>query len=165
MAVRNLLATFALALALGAIVAGQLLIFPNIDGSGPLADANLARALRAPLELRLATLTAVYTAAASVCLLNHTDGKLPLTLTLAALTALVLNRAWILPELHSISQRVDLVTQLPAPRMERVQAWTLRYQMVDAIAAIAIAAALLLRETLALRSLRAISSLTKPRDT
>jgi hypothetical protein len=37
--------------------------------------------------------------------------------------------------------------------------------MVDAIAAVAIATALLLRETLALRSLRAISSLAKPRDT
>ena len=162
-AVRNLVATLALALALGGVVAGQLLIFPAIDGSGPLADANLARALRAPLELRLATVTALFAAVASACLLSRADGKLPLTLTLAALAALTINRGWILPELHELSQRVDLVSRLPAARMERVEAWTRRYQGVDALAAISLACALLLRESLALRSLRAISTMAQSR--
>ena len=163
-AVRNLLATLALALALGGVVAGQWIIFPAIDGSGPIADANLARALREPLELRLATITTLLAVLASVCLLSRADGKLPLSFTLVALTLLIINRTWILPSLHEVLQRVDLVSRLPADRMGQAGDWKLKYQIADTIAAMLLAGALLLRESLALRSLRAFAPLKKRTD-
>ena len=123
-----LIGHLALALALGAIVVGHLLLIPLLCANTALVDANLARALSEPLALRCGELVlagCVLAALASKRWLAHRAG---LTLSLVAVGVAAIDRLVLIPELHQAWGRVDLVAMRPLARIEVAEQLTLVHQ-------------------------------------
>ena len=152
-----MLATFSLALALGGLVSTLAVTMPMLEAPTGLVDANLARAIRAPLELRMATVQTAVVGLAAASLLGRDEGKAPATCALLALICLLVHRLWLLPETHEALTRVDLVALRPAAKLDLALAWQSRGMRAQWAATTLIALAIALRESLALKSLRAVA--------
>lgn len=116
-----LLGTLALALALGSLVVGHLLLIPALASDTSLIDANLARTLAEPLAIQCGTLLAlacVVLAALAQPWLQHTLG---LSLSLVAVAIAALDRLALLPRLQAAWSRVDLVAGRPIERVTEAQ--------------------------------------------
>ncbi|NVB37610.1 hypothetical protein G6O69_07185 [Pseudenhygromyxa sp. WMMC2535] len=117
-----------LALALGGVVVGHLLLIPMLRGETALVDANLARALSQPLAMRCAEVVlaaSVLLAAVARRWLPHRVGP---TLALLAAGVAGIERLVLLPELHEAWARVDLVAMRPLARIEVAEQLTLIHQ-------------------------------------
>ena len=113
-----LIGMLALALALGAIVVGHLLLVPLAAGDTSLVDANLARALSEPLALRcgeVALAACALLAAVAGPWLRHRAGT---TLALLAAGVAGTDRLVLLPRVHEAWGRVDLVAMRPVAKLE-----------------------------------------------
>ena len=116
-----LLGTLALALALGSLVVGHLLLIPALAGNTDLIDANLARTLAEPLALECATLigfACVALAGLAKPWLKHTLG---LSVSLVAVAIAALDRLALLPRMQAAWSRVDLVAGRPVERVREAE--------------------------------------------
>jgi hypothetical protein len=114
----------ALAAALGALVVGQLVVLPSLEGQGALVDANLLTRLVAPVHLRCAEIALV----ASVLLLGVTPywlrSRLITTLALVTVTGTGAMRLIVLPAAYEAWAKVDRVAQAPYDRLVRAEGLT-----------------------------------------
>ena len=94
---------------------------------------------------------------AAASLLGRDEGKVPATCALLALICLLVHRLWLLPETHEALTRVDLVALRPAAKLDLALAWQSRGMLAQWAATTLIALAIALRESLALKSLRAVA--------
>ncbi|MFV8750556.1 hypothetical protein ACNOYE_08380 [Nannocystaceae bacterium ST9] len=116
-----LFGTLALALALGSLVVGHLLLIPALAGDTSLIDANLARTLAEPLAMKCATLLLIACALLAIVVkpwLKHTLG---LSVSLVAVAIAALDRLVLLPRLQAAWARVDLVAGRPVERVSEAQ--------------------------------------------
>ena len=99
----------ALAVALGALVVGQLVVLPGLEGQNALVDANLLTRLVMPVHLRCMELALV----GSVLLLGVAPywlrSRLITTLALVAVTGTGALRMIMLPAVYEAWSRVDRV--------------------------------------------------------
>jgi hypothetical protein len=111
----------ALAAALGALVVGQLVVLPSLEGQGALVDANLLTRLAAPIHLRCVEIALV----GSVVLLGVAPqwlrSRLVTTLALVAVTGTGALRMIMLPSLYEAWARVDRVVLAPHDRLVRAE--------------------------------------------
>lgn len=114
----------ALALALGALVVGQLVVLPGLEGQHALVDQNLLTRLVAPLHLRCMELALV----GSVLLLGVAPywlrSRLITTLALVAVTGTGALRMIMLPAVYEAWARVDRVALAPHDRLVRAEGLT-----------------------------------------
>lgn len=114
----------ALAVALGALVVGQLVVLPGLEGQHALVDANLLTRLVAPLHLRCMEIALV----GSVLLLGVAPywlrSRLITTLALVAVTGTGALRMIMLPAAYEAWARVDRVAQAPHDRLVRAEGLT-----------------------------------------
>lgn len=114
----------ALAAALGALVVGQLVVVPGLEGQGgqaALVDPNLLTRLVAPVHLRCAEIALV----GAVILLGVTPqwlrSRLATTLALVAVTGTGALRMIMLPAVYEAWSRVDRVALAPHDRLVRAE--------------------------------------------
>lgn len=112
----------ALAAALGALVVGELVVLPGLEGQGAqLVDINLLTRLVAPIHLRCVELALV----AAVVLVGVAPywlrSRLATTLALLTVAGTGALRMVVLPSLYEAWSRVDRVAQAPYDRLQRAQ--------------------------------------------
>lgn len=114
----------ALSMAFGALVVGQLVVLPGLEGQGALVDANLLTRLAAPVHMRCVEIALV----GSVLLLGVAPywlrSRLVTTLALVAVTGTGAMRMIMLPAAYEAWSRVDRVAQAPYERLVRAQGLT-----------------------------------------
>lgn len=117
----------ALAVFVGALVIGLGVIVPGIAAS-PLVDANLGKALAAPLTLRLAEILV----GAAVVLIFAVPGwiasRVATTLSLLLAGAALAHRFLLLPHLGRLWARVDLIAGRPVDSLAEAERWTQHQQ-------------------------------------
>lgn len=118
-----LIGAAAAALLLGAIVVGHFLALPAIAGS-PLLDANLARAVSAPLAVQLADTVVVASAALALAAPRWIASRAGTTLALVLLGSALAHRLLLVPHLGRLWARVDLVAARPVDLLAEAQRWT-----------------------------------------
>lgn len=155
-ALRNAAATVALSLALGGLVIGAGVAIPGV-ADGDLVDANLRRALTDPVELRILSSVSAAAGVATLAMIGRGEGRFPTTCVLLALIMLLALRLWLLPETLSAAALVDLEARLPAHRLDNALAWRQRTTVCETVVGFLLAAALIARDTIAMRSLRAFA--------
>jgi hypothetical protein len=116
-----LLGTLALALALGSLVVGHLLLIPALAADTSLIDANLARTLAEPLALRCGTLIVIACVVLAGLAQPWLKQTLGLSLSLVAVAIAALDRLALLPRLQAAWSRVDLVAGRPIERVTEAQ--------------------------------------------
>jgi hypothetical protein len=110
----------AVAIALGALVAGAFVVLPALDTGGEV-DPNLARAWVAPMCLRLGAITLAGTVVAALAAPRWLPAGPSSTLGLAAASLAILDRAVVLPRLVESWTLVDLARALPMDNMAEVE--------------------------------------------
>jgi len=117
----------ALAVFVGALVIGLGVIVPGLAAS-PLVDANLGKALAAPLTLRLAEILV----GAAVVLIFAVPGwiasRVATTLSLLLAGAALAHRFLLLPHLGRLRARVDLIAGRPVDSLAEAERWTQHQQ-------------------------------------
>jgi len=117
----------ALAVFVGALVIGLGVIVPGLAAS-PLVDANLGKALAAPLTLRLAEILV----GAAVVLIFAVPGwiasRVATTLSLLLAGAALAHRFLLLPHLGRLWARVDLIAGRPVDSLAEAERWTQHQQ-------------------------------------
>ncbi len=137
---RSVSIMLAFAVAFGALVVGHGLVVPLAQSPSALADANLARALCAPLAERIGSVALVACALSwAVSLRGWPRGALD-TLAGCALVLCAVDRFWLLPQLHEAGAAVDLVTQSPAASMASYGRAQLLHQLAVASAVVFLSA-------------------------
>lgn len=125
----------ALAVFLGALVIGLGVIVPGIAAS-PLVDANLGKALAAPLTLRLAEILV----GAAVVLIFAVPGwiasRVATTLSLLLAGAALAHRFVLLPHLGRLWARVDLIAGRPVDSLAEAERWTQHQQSLLVVMAV-----------------------------
>lgn len=122
------LGLLALAAVLGALAIGHGLLLPGL-AAAPLVDPNLARALTAPLSLRLGDvlvgggLVLVCTTPRWIC------SRVATTAALLLAGAALAHRWLLLPHLGRLWSRVDLVAARPVDLLADAERWT-HYQNI-----------------------------------
>jgi hypothetical protein len=116
-----MLGILALALALGSLIVGHLVLIPMLAGDTSLIDANLARTLAEPLAIRCATLLALACVALAVLAKPWIDNTVALSVSLIAVAIAALDRLALLPRVQAAWSRVDLVAGRPIERVEEAQ--------------------------------------------
>lgn len=113
----------ALATFLGALVIGYGVALPGIAASS-LVDANLGKALTAPLALRLAEILA----GAGLVLMFSVPGwlasRVATTISLLLAGAALAHRLLLVPHLGRLWARVDLIAGRPVDNLAEAQRWT-----------------------------------------
>lgn len=108
---------------LGALVIGHGVVVPGVAAS-PLIDANLGKALAAPLTLRLAEVLV----GAGVVLIFAAPGwiasRVATTVALLLAGAALAHRFLLLPHLGRLWARVDLIAGRPVDTLAEAQRWT-----------------------------------------
>lgn len=115
------LGTLALALALGSLVVGHLVLIPALASDTSLIDANLARTLAEPLALQCGTLIVIACVALAVLVKPWLEHTLALSVSLGAVAIAALDRLALLPRLQAAWRRVDLVAGRPVERVDEAQ--------------------------------------------
>lgn len=115
------LGTLALALALGSLVVGHLVLIPALAGDTSLIDANLARTLAEPLAIRCATLLGIACVVLAALVKPWLKQTLALSVSLVAVAIAALDRLALLPRMQAAWARVDLVAGRPVERVEEAQ--------------------------------------------
>lgn len=110
-----------LAITLGAIVVGHVFVVPMLASPSPLLDANLARAIAAPIELRIADVVAFGSVLTACVVPRWTERHVATTLALVAIALAGLDRLLVLPRLHEAWARTDLVAMRPLSHLEAAQ--------------------------------------------
>lgn len=103
--------------AMGALAMGELVLLPGLEAQTALIDANLAKALAAPLHFRLSEVvlgSALLMAAVVPRVLRST---LATTLCLLFLGGAAAHRFLLLPALYAAWARADLVAGRPVERV------------------------------------------------
>ena len=117
----------ALATFLGALVIGYGVALPGIAASS-LVDANLGKALTAPLALRLAEILA----GAGLVLMFSVPGwlasRVATTVSLLLAGAALAHRLLLVPHLGRLWARVDLIAGRPVDNLAEAQRWTQHQQ-------------------------------------
>lgn len=121
MRLADLVGLLALATLLGALMVGQWLVIPLLHDATHV-DANLARALAAPLELRAADLALVGAALAALVAPWWIEHRLASTVGLLVAAGTAAHRFVLLPRAQQAWTRVDLVSERPVDRFELAQA-------------------------------------------
>jgi hypothetical protein len=116
-----MLGTLALALALGSLVVGHLVLIPLLAGDTDLIDANLARTLAEPLAIRCGTLLALACVVLAALVKPWLDNTVALSVSLIAVAIAALDRVALLPKVQAAWSRVDLVAGRPIERVEEAQ--------------------------------------------
>ncbi len=103
--------------AMGALAMGELVVLPGLQAQSALIDANLAKALAAPLHFRLSEVVlgaALVIAAVGPRLLRSAPGT---ALCLLLLGGAAAHRFVVLPALYAAWSRADLVAGRPVERV------------------------------------------------
>jgi hypothetical protein len=116
-----MLGTLALALALGSLVVGHLVLIPALAGDTSLIDANLARTLAEPLAIRCGTLLAIACVVLAALVQPWLKHTVALSVSLVAVAIAALDRLALLPRMQAAWSRVDLVAGRPVERVEEAQ--------------------------------------------
>lgn len=117
------LGLLALVAVLGALAIGHGLLLPGL-AAAPLVDPNLARALTAPLSLRLGDVM-VGGSLVLVCTVPRWIGSRLATTAALLLAGAALAHRWLLvPHLGRLWSRVDLVALRPADTLAEAERWT-----------------------------------------
>jgi hypothetical protein len=117
------LGLLALAAVLGALAIGHGLLLPGIT-TAPLVDPNLARALTAPLSLRLGDVM-VGASLVLVCTVPRWVASRAATSAALLLAGAALAHRWlVLPQLGRLWARVDLVARSPVDTLAEAERWT-----------------------------------------
>lgn len=110
-----------LAITLAALVVGHGFIMPLLIADHPLLDANLARAVASPIELRIADVV-VFGCLLTACVVPRwSDRHVSTTLALLATVLAGCDRLLLLPRLHAAWSQVDLVAGRPLDRLAEAQ--------------------------------------------
>lgn len=108
-------------MALGALVVGQMVVLPGLEGQAALVDANLMTRVIAPVHLRCVEISLV----GSVLLLGVAPrwlrSRLVTTLALVAVTGTGALRMIMLPAVYEAWSRVDRVALAPHDRLVRAE--------------------------------------------
>lgn len=113
----------AAALLLGALVVGYLVAIPALFSS-PLLDANLARALSAPLGQRLADLVVAASVVLALATPRWIVSKAGTTIALVLTAAALAHRLLLVPHLDRLWARVDVVAARPVDLLAEAQRWS-----------------------------------------
>lgn len=113
----------AAALLLGALVVGYFVVIPALFGS-PLLDANLARAVSAPLGMRLAELVVAASVVLALATPRWIVSKAGTTIALVLTAAALTHRLLLLPHLDRLWARVDVVAARPVDLLAEAQKWS-----------------------------------------
>lgn len=106
-----------LAITLAALVVGHGFIMPLLVADQPLLDANLARAVASPVELRIADVV-VFGCLLTACVVPRwSERHVCTTLALLATVLAGCDRLFFLPRLHAAWSHVDLVAGRPLDRL------------------------------------------------
>ncbi len=111
----------------GALVIGYGVVMPGLAGS-PLIDANLGKALGAPLGLRLAEILVGAGAVLVMTVPGWISSRLATTLALLLTGAALAHRLLLLPHLGRLWARVDLIAMRPVDTLAEAQRWTQHQQ-------------------------------------
>lgn len=117
-----LIGAAAAALLLGSIVVGHFVALPAIAGSS-LLDANLAKAVSAPIAVQLADLLVAASAALALAAPRWIASRAGTTLALVLLGTALAHRLLLVPHLGRLWARVDLVAGRPADLLAEAQRW------------------------------------------
>ncbi|MCY0990865.1 hypothetical protein OV203_27220 [Nannocystis sp. ILAH1] len=113
----------AAALLLGGLVVGYFVAIPTLSAS-PLLDANLARALTAPLGQRLADLAVVFSVVLALAAPRWIASKAGTTIALVLTAAALAHRLLLVPHLDRLWARVDVVAARPVDLLAEAQRWS-----------------------------------------
>jgi hypothetical protein len=154
----------ALSMAFGALVVGQLVVLPGLEGQA-LVDANLLTRLVAPVHMRCVEIAMV----GSVLLLGVAPywlrSRLVTTLALVAVTGTGALRMIMLPAAYEAWSRVDRVAQAPYDRLVRAEglteeAWWLGLGSMAVLALMGVVAGLHWLEPVRRRSISDVPTLS-----
>jgi hypothetical protein len=142
------LGLLALATFFGALVIGYGVAVPGLAGS-PLIDANLGKALAAPLGLRLADILIGAGVVLVVTVPRWISSRAATTLALLLTGAALAHRLLLLPHLGRLWARVDLIAGRPVDTLAEAQRWAEHQQwlLLGMGALVVVLAALATRET------------------
>jgi hypothetical protein len=113
----------AAALLLGALVVGYFVAIPALAAS-PLLDANLARAVSAPLGQRLADLVVGFSVVLALAAPRWIASKAGTTIALVLIGAALAHRLLLLPHHDRLWARVDVVAARPVDLLAEAQRWS-----------------------------------------
>jgi len=117
----------AFAIFFGALVIGHGVVLPGLAGS-PLIDANLGKALAAPLSLRLAEILVGAGVVLVLTVPRWISSRMATTLALLLAGAALAHRLLVLPHLGRLWARVDIVAGRPVDTLAEAQRWTQNQQ-------------------------------------
>lgn len=107
----------AVASALGALVAAELVVAPGLGAATGYIDANLAKTLTAPMHLRCAQIAFVACVVLALCAPRMIASRAGTTAALCAVGCVSLYRFVMLPRLYEAFARADLVAGRPEARI------------------------------------------------
>ena len=110
----------ALSVALGVVVVGYGLLLPGLDPAGALVDHNLALALAAPLNLRLANVLLVACVVVALAIHRWQPSRVATALTLLLAGAALAHRL-LAPRVSDAWSRVDAVARRPEDALARAE--------------------------------------------
>jgi hypothetical protein len=110
-------ATVLIALAFGGLVVSALVI-PGLTDASTLVDANLARTLAVPLELRASGVVALSCLGVVGVVASWLSTRWAQALAVATALVAIADRMVVLPRLHKAWTLVDLVAMRPLDRVE-----------------------------------------------
>jgi hypothetical protein len=116
-----------LAIALGGIVAGRLVVLPGLGHHPELIDANFAKALSAPLHLRLAEIVLAGHLVVAALSGLWIGARWATTLGLLLVACSGAHRFLLLPALYTAWSRADLVAGRPVEHILTAQ----RYELYE----------------------------------
>lgn len=116
------LGLLALATFFGALVIGYGVAVPGLAGS-PLIDANLGKALTAPLGMRLADILIGAGVVLVMTVPRWISSRAATTLALLLTGAALAHRLLLLPHLGRLWARVDLIAGRPVDTLAEAQRW------------------------------------------
>jgi hypothetical protein len=121
----------ALALGLGAVVVGHAVAVPTLSAS-ELVDANLARALVAPLRLRVADVLLASTVVLALTAHRWLADRLVGVAAALVVVLAAADRVFVLPRLARAGGRVDFVARRPHDQLELVETLTVGHAVLVA---------------------------------
>ncbi len=110
-----------LAVALGALAVGELVVAPGLAELDAFVDANLAKTLTAPLHLRCAMLVLIGTLAIAAAAPRWIHSRVGTTMALCAVGCAAAYRLAVLPKAYATWAMADLVAGRPPEKIEQAQ--------------------------------------------
>ena len=110
-----------LAVALGALAVGELVVAPGLAELDAFIDANLAKTLTAPLHLRCAMLVFIGTLAVAAATPRWVRSRVGTTMALCAVGCTAAYRLAVLPKAYATWALADLVAGRPPDKIVQAQ--------------------------------------------